>query len=141
MDSRPVLLVTSNFANKQLVMINLMSDGDRLKFEVNKSNIINHGLEPLPELILNGGTEIDVAKLYREGQASLVSMQKQLQGRERELAQLSRTIDNQLQHNQQLQQQMQDLQQSIQNSDKLIAEQNAQLLEQKNQIDSKEDCR
>ncbi len=135
LDSRPVLLVTSNFANKQLVMINLMSDGDRLKFEVNKSNIINHGLEPLPELILNGGTEIDVAKLYREGQASLVSMQKQLQGRERELAQLSRTIDNQLQHNQQLQQQMQDLQQSIQNSDKLIAEQNAQLLEQKNQIE------
>ncbi len=135
LDSKPVLLVSSEYDNKQLVMINLITDGDRLKFEVNKSNLINHGLTPLPELILNGGTEIDVAKLYREGQASLVAMQKQLQSRERALDELTNTIKSQESVNQRLQQQLRGLQQNIQDSDALIAEQNQQLLSQKKQIE------
>ncbi len=135
LDSKPVLLVTSEFSNKQLVMINLITDADRLKFEVNKSNLINHGLTPLPELILNGGTEIDVAKLYREGQASLVAMQKQLQSRERALDELANTIKSQEAINQRLQQQLGGLQQNIHDSDALISKQNEQLQEQKKQID------
>jgi len=137
LDSRPVLLVSSDLPNKQLVMINLLSTSEgRLKFEVNKSNLINHGLQPLPELILNGGTEIDVAKLYREGQASLVAMQKQLQTRENVLDQLSRTIDSQEARNQQLQQQMQSLQQNINDSDQTIAHQTAELSAQKTQMEN-----
>lgn len=80
----------------QLVMINLVPSGaDRLRFEVNKSNLLNQGLKPLPELILNGGTEIDVAKLFREGQSSLVALQKQLQSREKVLAELTAKTQNQ----------------------------------------------
>ncbi|RYY04514.1 MAG: DUF4154 domain-containing protein [Gammaproteobacteria bacterium] len=127
-EGKPVLLVTQDFSNKQLVMINLIPSGaDRLRFEVNKSNLINQGLKPLPELILNGGTEIDVAKLFREGQSSLVNLQKQLQSREKVLADLSGRIQAQEAVNSRLEKQMQDLNENIQKSDTLIATQNQQI--------------
>jgi signal transduction histidine kinase/ActR/RegA family two-component response regulator len=127
-EGKPVLLVTSDFSNKQLVMINLVPAGnDRLRFEVNKSNLINQGLKPLPELILNGGTEIDVAKLFREGQSSLLGLQKQLQSREKVLADLTGRIQSQETVNTRLEKQMQDLNQDIQKSDALIATQNQQI--------------
>lgn len=137
LEGKPVLLVTHAYQDKQFVMINLLPTADdRLKFEVNKSNIINHGLTPLPELILNGGTEIDVAKLYREGQASLVTLQKQLQGREKALHELSASIQKQQTTNIQLEQQMASLSEGIKKSDALIARQTQQLQEQQVQIEA-----
>jgi signal transduction histidine kinase len=127
-EGKPVLVVTYDFPNKQLVMINLIpAPNDRLRFEVNKSNLINQNLKPLPELILNGGTEIDVAKLFREGQSSLLNIQKQLQSREKALADLTARIHSQETLNARLEQQMQSLNESIKNSDALIAEQNQQI--------------
>ena len=137
LEGKPVLLVTEEYNNKQLVMINLITtENDRLRFEVNKSNIINHGLTPLPELILNGGTEIDVAKLYREGQASLVALQKQLSGREKTLNELTAAIQTREALNARLQGQMAELNQNIQKSDALIAEQKDLLQNQQTQIES-----
>lgn len=137
LEGKPVLLVTESYNNKQLVMINLITtENDRLKFEVNKSNIINHGLTPLPELILNGGTEIDVAKLYREGQASLVALQKQLRGREKMLSELTATIQTQEVLTARLQGQMAELNQNIQKSDALITEQKMLLQDQQAQIET-----
>ena len=133
--SQPVLLVTAEYPNQQLVMINLITDNDRLRFEVNRSNIINHGLKPLPELILNGGTEIDVARLYREGQASLVTLPKQLQNREKTLNELSSAIDAQEAKNLLLENQLTELNQSIQKSDALIADQNRLIQNQLDQIE------
>ncbi|MGV8837859.1 YfiR/HmsC family protein, partial [Cellvibrio sp.] len=137
LEGKPVLLVTDSYNNKQLVMINLITtENDRLKFEVNKSNIINHGLTPLPELILNGGTEIDVAKLYREGQASLVALQKQLRGREKILNELTEAIKTQEAMTARLQGQMAELNQNIHKSDALIAEQKVLLQDQQAQIET-----
>lgn len=136
LDGKPILLVTRDYANQQLVMINLISDSrDRLKFEVNKSNIINQGLGVQSELILSGGTEIDVARLYREGQASLVALQKQLRGREKTLVQLTASITHQQAINQNLQQQMDDLEKNIYASDALIASQKKQLELQQQHIE------
>jgi signal transduction histidine kinase len=133
---RAVLLVTEGSNNKQLVMINLVAtDQERLRFEVNSSNIINHNLTPLPELILNGGSEIDVAKLYREGQASLVELQQQLAARENLLTQLTATINEQKIFTGALEKQLQSLRVDIDQSDKLIDQQRVQLLEQRESIE------
>lgn len=142
LDGKPVLLVTRDYPNKQLVMINLYRDGrGRLKFEVNKPNITNQGLRVQSELIFSGGTEIDVARLYRQGQASLVALQKQLRNRERTLTELTASIDNQEAINQSLQQQMADLAKNIKASDSLIAQQKNQLQLQKVQIEKSLDER
>lgn len=127
-EGKPVLLVTADFANKQLVMINLIAGAnDRMRFEVNKSNLINQGLKPLPELILNGGTEIDVARLFREGQSSLINLQKQMQVREKTLADLTANIQNQEALTARLEKQMAELNKEIKQSDALISSQNADL--------------
>ena len=52
-------------------MINLLKEETKITFELNKANILNHSLEISPNLILLGGTEIDVAKLYKSSQDAL----------------------------------------------------------------------
>ena len=70
-DSDDVLFVSDGYNNPQKVMINLVHDGNIVTFEINKANILNRSLQISPDLILLGGTEIDVAKLYRSSQSEL----------------------------------------------------------------------
>jgi len=75
------LLISDGAVNERLVMINLNPENgsqQRLTFEINKANIINQNLSISPDIILLGGTEIDVAQLYKEGQLSLVEQQRSM---------------------------------------------------------------
>lgn len=93
-EGKPILFVTYEQPNKRLVMLNLVrSENNTLQFELNKSNLINQGLQAKSELILLGGTEIDVAKLFREGQVSLLAIQKKLSNREKQLGELAKSIE------------------------------------------------
>ena len=75
-----ILLVSENYQDKRIIMINLYDTKDgSLLFEINKSNIINQHLTIMQDMILLGGTEIDVAQLYREGQQSLRNLQLEIQ--------------------------------------------------------------
>jgi len=69
------LLVTDSSDNKHDVMINLIQDekSGAISFEVNKSNILYEKLIMSADLLLLGGTELDIATLYRETE---VAMQK-----------------------------------------------------------------
>ncbi len=62
------LLVTDNSTDKHNVMLNLINNGgtNAVSFEVNKSNIVFEKLTTSAQLLLLGGTELDVAYLYRE---------------------------------------------------------------------------
>jgi signal transduction histidine kinase len=72
LEGRSTLLISDNMGDKRIAMINLLETTDKLiRFEINKANIINQNLGIQPDIILLGGNEIDVARLYREGQASL----------------------------------------------------------------------
>lgn len=72
LEGRSTLLISDNMGDKRIAMINLLETADKqIRFEINKANIINQNLGIQPDIILLGGSEIDVARLYREGQASL----------------------------------------------------------------------
>lgn len=76
-----VLLVTDNFPDNRFTMINFQNtENNTINFEINRSNIINQGLTVLPEMILLGGTEIDMADLYREAQDSIQSLESKIGG-------------------------------------------------------------
>ena len=93
-EGKPVLLVTNNITDKRLVMINLLEEeNQQVKFEINKANILNSQLDPQPELILLGGTEIDVAKLYRDGQTSLIKLEQQLDSQKAKLTAQQNILD------------------------------------------------
>jgi signal transduction histidine kinase len=71
-EGRSTLLISDNMGDKRIAMINLLETADKqIRFEINKANIINQNLGIQPDIILLGGNEIDVARLYKEGQASL----------------------------------------------------------------------
>lgn len=80
--SSQTLLVTNNSTDKQDTMLNLIdsNDTDAISFEVNKSNIIYEELTTSAQLLLLGGTELDIAYLYRKTEEAMQAT------KERELA-------------------------------------------------------
>ena len=73
------LLITDRYENPNRIMINFLPlEENKIQFEVNKANLINEGLTALPDLLLLGGTEIDVAGLYRESQEALQDVMGQV---------------------------------------------------------------
>ncbi|NQZ56687.1 MAG: DUF4154 domain-containing protein [Lentisphaeraceae bacterium] len=93
-EGKPILLITNQYKNQRLVMINLIVKNGKLLFEINKANILNNGLDTKEALVLSGGTEIDVARLYRKGQQSLVALERRMRLQEGELASLKKNISS-----------------------------------------------
>lgn len=82
MGKNQTLIVTEYSDNKKMVMINyFVSEDSRIKFEINKSNILIQGMNITSQLMFYGGTEIDVATVYQEAinemEGALDSLQKE----------------------------------------------------------------
>jgi signal transduction histidine kinase len=76
---RNTLIITDNSDDRKRIMINFLPlENNRIQFEVNKANMLNEGLEALPDLLLLGGTEVDVAELYKESQDALQKVMQQV---------------------------------------------------------------
>lgn len=75
------LLISYDIDGQHDVMINFISDknsANKIKFKINKANILNKNMAINPDIILLGGNEIDVAQLYREAQVQLSENRKEL---------------------------------------------------------------
>lgn len=72
------LLITYNSSDKHNAMINLVDNnrGNAISFEVNKSNIVYEKLKTSAQLLLLGGTELDIAYLYRETEQAMQLIRK-----------------------------------------------------------------
>ncbi|HOZ30400.1 MAG TPA: YfiR/HmsC family protein [Bacteroidales bacterium] len=82
-EGKNILIVTDRCPNKNNIMINFVNSEDgSLLFEINKSNITGQNITVMPDLILLGGTEVDVSTLYYEGQQTLRDLQKQIESLE-----------------------------------------------------------
>lgn len=73
------LLISNNSTNKRDIMINLIEQDDLsiISFEVNKSNLIHEELKMSADLLLLGGSELDVSILYREMEIEVQQSKKQ----------------------------------------------------------------
>ncbi len=91
--SKPVLIFSDLTEDKKNVMVNYYVQQSFIKFEINKANIINSGLTVNPDVILLGGTEIDVASLYKTTQESLVKEREKVNRQQLELDELRKEID------------------------------------------------
>jgi len=98
------LIISDNSQNKHDVMINLiqMDKSTVISFEVNKSNIIYEKLNMSADLLLLGGSELDIATLYRETEMAMqktrsksIKLQNNLLKQEQQLS-LSRKALNKL---------------------------------------------
>ncbi|MDA3927714.1 MAG: ATP-binding protein, partial [Prolixibacteraceae bacterium] len=91
------------------------------------ANIISHNLRIDPEILLLGGTEIDIAELYRVSQQSMDKQQKEMNQLNDSLSVLNTNFA-------QLHIQMERMQESINEQKKLFKEQGKELVEGKNKI-------
>jgi len=98
-----------------------------LRFEINKANIINQHILIMTDMILLGGTEVDVAALYREGQRTLRNLQKHTQELEKTLKNLGVAVSSKTME---LKKQRSDLIEG----DKLLNEQKNKILIQQGKI-------
>ena len=62
----PILVISVNAQDKQRIGINLVQKAQNLEFEVNRYNLVFQGLKVTQDIILAGGSELDVAELLKE---------------------------------------------------------------------------
>ncbi len=121
-----LLLVTDNLDDKQFVMINFIyKDDDRIHFELNEKTIADHNLSVLPDMVLLGGTNLDVQELYKKSQSNLLTKQEQLEEQQK--------LSNKLQSD------LKRIAAEIERQRDLISSQTARLFEQQKQLDAKND--
>ena len=88
-----VLLVTDRVAVSQYIMINFVyPDEQRIAFEVHRPNIVAENLKILPELLLLGGTELDVAELFKASEQAITQLRESLAAQKRELSSVTDTL-------------------------------------------------
>ena len=94
LEGRPVLIISEDYENRRLVMVNLLTREKRkISFEVNPANILNQGLKVGKQLLLLGGSELDVARLYKESQNNLMSMESRFTILAREMKEKQASAD------------------------------------------------
>ncbi len=90
------LLITNKCAKQEFVMINFLPEKkETICFEINKMNITDNNLIALPELLLIGGTEIDVRELYKETEKELQTEKEKVEQSEIEIKRQKEEIQKQ----------------------------------------------
>ena len=92
-EGKPTLLISENYDNKRIVMINLYdTDDNNIRFEINKANIHGQNLIINEKILLLGGTEIDVAELYVKTKKSFRKLEKESENLKKDLYLLIKKI-------------------------------------------------
>lgn len=73
--SKPILIITEQSPDQLYVMANLLKSGQSVSFEFNKANIENQSLKLKPGFRALGGSEINVAQLYRQVRDAMRTME------------------------------------------------------------------
>ena len=72
-----------------------MAWSDKISFEVNKNNIVFEGLTVSNDVLLYGGSEIEVADLYNQMEEALVTVKNKLRQQEAVLYEQQRVVTKQ----------------------------------------------
>ena len=101
------LMVSDRARNQNLIMINFlpMTEG-KAEFEVNKANITDAGMDIAPDLLLLGGTEIDVVGLFKQSQQAMERFKGQIDDLSESFKNKSKQIEEQ---NKQIEDQIQEI--------------------------------
>ena len=87
------LLISDMATDKKSIMINFKQpEAEYLHFEVNRSNLIYEGLTISSNIVLLGGTEIDIAHLYKEMEFSLNQSRQDLAAKLQEIKRQEKNI-------------------------------------------------
>jgi len=78
LSGKEILLITDNSQDKKNTMLNFIyPDENHLSFELNRFNIAYEKIKISPEILILGGTELDVANVLKELETSLSESRSQ----------------------------------------------------------------
>jgi signal transduction histidine kinase len=130
--NRNILLISEKSRDKKYLMVNLITNSSGLlSFEINRSNILLADLKITKDIVLSGGTELDVAKMYDQAVTDLSNTRKTLDAKETE-------IEQQLQKIQSQQLRINGLDRSITNQQQKLNQQNKNILQKDKELLEKE---
>ena len=138
-----VLIVTEQSPTLHNVMINLLqtqrdSSGSTISFQINRPNIAFENITIKPELVLFGGTEIDVAELYHQTETAIQLLRQENQTYFDKIAEQQRAYERQEVEYQALQTRQKTLESVIDEKEKSIIDNQKKLSELVDQIQNVE---
>jgi len=124
------LMVSDRSRNQNLIMINFLPlvDG-KADFEINKANIINAGLNIMPDLLVEGGTVVEEAGIYRKSPRALERLKTQI-------GELSESFSNKSQQIEDLNQDIEKQSRELEIQKELYEEQKLQISQQQEAMDA-----
>jgi len=129
------LLVTEAADDSLHTMINLLPQGDRrFTFEVHRPNIVYEGLDVGQDLLLSGGSELDIARIYKESERALVQVKDSLKLQAEALQQQELALVKKTQQVQERAQQQQTLEANIEQLHRQLKEDRQHLDQNKHQL-------
>lgn len=82
-----VLLITDNYQDQLFVMINIVDETEKIAFKVNMSNLALAGFDVKPNILLNGGSVVDIKKAYEQFESRLRESRRRYESTIQQLAQ------------------------------------------------------
>ncbi|TQV85777.1 YfiR/HmsC family protein [Aliikangiella coralliicola] len=110
----PVLVISDHAKEKQLFGINFTSlESNRIGFEINRYNLVYQKLKVSTDIVILGGTEIEIASLVKEMESDIEDSRDKLSQMENEVIQKQKLLDEQSLALKQQERQLADLDQTI----------------------------
>ncbi|MEP5569019.1 MAG: YfiR/HmsC family protein, partial [Halioglobus sp.] len=146
LEKSQTLIVSDGADETNLIMVNFTHpDKTRLSFELNRSNIIDAGLTLSKDMLLFGGSKLDVAAIYEETEAKLeranavATQQQQLLDNQRStIESQQREVESNRQELSVLEQQLAGIQSTLEESEGRLAENSSALIEKEKILAEKE---
>ncbi len=125
------LIITDEWYDKQNIMINLFveASGEKVNFEYNLENIMNHGISLLDRKAFDqlNGIDLNAKKLLQQTRKELQKVESQLKNKEKELQEKLKQVEIQKQKIRQQKAYIQQQEQIIAKGQQEIAQQKAKL--------------
>ena len=86
------LIITDGADRIIYTMINFYKKGDKILFVINEQNIESAGLEVNKELLILGGSNIDIYRIFKEMEEERIILEEKLKGQTRKIDSLSKII-------------------------------------------------
>jgi signal transduction histidine kinase len=139
-EKRGIFLVTDRFPDKKYVMLNIAMDRakESFTFEINRANTIMEGFALKPDLLLLGGSEIDVRALYRKMRDDLMLQEENVRKKQAQLDDLAQQVESMQRKIDLYAASMAAMETGIRESEKTIAGQEARQKNLDDQIDAQQ---
>ncbi len=95
LNEQAILIISDNASEKKLTMVNfIQTKENKIKFELNRYQMINAHLKVSPDILVLGGSEIDIVNLLNEMNATITRSVNEIKQQSTRLMQLKVNIAN-----------------------------------------------